>query len=161
MPIARSSSCGGADADRDDRLAEGDDHDQAVALGEVRRHQFPAFRAEEVGPAHVEEEGQRPERPLGEAVEERGQGQQRDRDRGAGGQAQDRVAQRVVLGAGEHEEGDVGAAHHAVDQGEGEAPGSPNASGTQSETSSSAAIAPNMTSRTAPSSGSITLVSQE
>ena len=37
----------------------------------------------------------------------------------------------------------------------------PKASGTQSETSSNAAIAPNMTSRTAPSSGSITLVSQE
>ncbi len=36
----------------------------------------------------------------------------------------------------------------------------PKASGTQSETISSAAIAPNMTSRTAPSSGSMTLVSQ-
>ena len=35
-------------------------------------------------------------------------------------QAEDRVAQGVVLGAGEHEEGDVGDAHDAVDEGEGE-----------------------------------------
>ena len=39
---------------------------------------------------------------------------------GAGGQPEDRVAQRVVLGAGEHEERDLGAAHDAVDQREGE-----------------------------------------
>ena len=38
---------------------------------------------------------------------------------------------------------------------------SSNAAGTQSETISSAAIAPNMTRRTAPSSGSTTLVSHE
>ncbi len=110
---------GGADADRDDRLAEGDDHDQAVALGEVAGDQFPAFGAEEVGPGHVEEEGKRPERALGEAVEQRRRGQQRDGDGGAGGQPEDRVAQRVVLGAGEHEEGDLGAAHDPVDQREG------------------------------------------
>ncbi len=98
---------GGADADRDDRLAEGDDHDQPVALGEMARDQFPAFGAEEVGPGHVEEEGERPERPLGEAVEERCRGQQDDGNRRACGQAQNRVAQRVVLGAGEHEEDDL------------------------------------------------------
>ena len=34
----------GADADRDDRLAQRDDHDQAVALGEVPRHELPARR---------------------------------------------------------------------------------------------------------------------
>ena len=34
----------GADADRDDRLAERDDHDQPVALGEVARHELPAAR---------------------------------------------------------------------------------------------------------------------
>ena len=33
----------GADADRDDRLAEGDDDDQAVALGEVAGVQLPAL----------------------------------------------------------------------------------------------------------------------
>ncbi len=112
--------CGGADADRDDRLAERDDHDQAVALGEVRGDEFPALGAEEVGAAHVEQQRQRPERPLGEAVEERGERQQRDRDRGAGGEAEHRVAQPVVVRAGEHEEGDMGAADDAVDQREGE-----------------------------------------
>ena len=38
----------GADADRDDRLAEGDDDDQPVALGEVPGHEPPAVDAEEV-----------------------------------------------------------------------------------------------------------------
>ena len=32
-----------ADPDRDDRLAQGDDHDQAVALGEVAGHELPAL----------------------------------------------------------------------------------------------------------------------
>jgi len=44
----------GADADRDDGLAEGDDDDQPVALGVVARHEFPALGAEEERPAHVE-----------------------------------------------------------------------------------------------------------
>ena len=59
----------GADADRDDRLAEGDDDDQPVALGEVAGHELPALGAEDVRPAHVEHQGERPERALRQAVE--------------------------------------------------------------------------------------------
>ena len=112
---------GGADPDRDDRLAEGDDDDQAVALGEVAGDELPALGAEEVGTGHVEEDRQRPERPLGEAVEERGDDEEADRDRGAGGEADHRAAQVVVVGAGEPEEGDVGGAEDADREGEGEA----------------------------------------
>jgi hypothetical protein len=64
---------------------------------------------------------QRPERTLGEAVEEGGDHQQGDGDRGAGGQRDHGVAQAVVVGAGEHEEGDVRRPHDPVDQREGEA----------------------------------------
>ena len=42
---ASSADARGADADRDDRLAEGDDDDQAVALGEVPGRDPPAARA--------------------------------------------------------------------------------------------------------------------
>ena len=119
--MPKVEGAGGADPDRDDRLPEGDDHDQAVTLGEVPGHQAPALAAEEVGAGHVEEEGERPERALGDAVEERRGGEQADADRGADGEAEHRVAQGVVVGAGEHEEGDVGDAEGAVGEGEDEA----------------------------------------
>ena len=40
----------GADADRHDRLAERDDHDQARALGEVAGHELPALAPKRYGP---------------------------------------------------------------------------------------------------------------
>jgi len=43
----------GAHADGDDRLAERDDHDEAVALGEMVRLELPALCAEEVRPRDV------------------------------------------------------------------------------------------------------------
>ena len=95
------------------RLAEGDDHDQPVALGEVAGDELPALGAEEVGAGHVEEDRQRPERPLGEAVEEGGEDEDADGDRGADREADHRAAQVLVVGAGEHEEGDVGGAEDA------------------------------------------------
>ena len=64
-------ACPGADADRDDRLAERDDDDQPVALGEVAWHQLPALRAEQHRPAHVERERERPQRALRRPVGER------------------------------------------------------------------------------------------
>ena len=106
------------DPDRDDRLAEGDDHDQAVALGEVLGNQFPARRRDQVGPTQVEEQHESPESPLGEAVEKRGDDQQRDGDRRAEGEAEHRVAQGVVVGAGEDEEPDLGDADEPVGEGE-------------------------------------------
>ena len=73
----------GADPDRDDRLAEGDDDDQPVTLGEVAGNELPALGAEEVGPAHVEGRASDPHARLRRAVEERGADQQPDADRGA------------------------------------------------------------------------------
>ena len=58
--------------------------------------------------------------PWASAVEERGGGQQGHRDRGADGQAEHRVAQAVVVGAGEHEETDVGDPHGPVGECEDE-----------------------------------------
>ena len=45
----RERNARGADADRDDRLAEGDDDDEAEALGEVRRRDAPALAAADQG----------------------------------------------------------------------------------------------------------------
>ncbi len=54
----------GADADRDDRLAQRDDHDRAVALGEVAGHELPAVGAEQERPARVEHERETPQADL-------------------------------------------------------------------------------------------------
>ena len=59
----------GADADGDDRLAEGDDHDEAVAFGEVGGHELPPVGAEEERPGDVEGEGDEPQHALRGAVE--------------------------------------------------------------------------------------------
>ena len=103
------------DADRDDRLAEGDDDDQAVALGEVARDELPALGAEEERPAHVEQQRERPtarpapapsssdaatSRPTPIAVLRRGRSTE--------------LAQLRVVAAGEHEQRDVRGAHDAV-----------------------------------------------
>ena len=64
-----STTLPGAEADRDDRLAEGDDDDQLVALGEVARLEPPAVGAEEERPAEVEDDRGDPERSLHLAVE--------------------------------------------------------------------------------------------
>ena len=60
---------GDADADRHDRLAQRDDHDQAVPLGEVAGGgQPPPGRAAEPGADVVGDDRQRPERGLGVAL---------------------------------------------------------------------------------------------
>ena len=51
-----------ADADRDDRLAQRDDHDRAVALGEVPGHELPAVGAEQERAARVEQQREAPQR---------------------------------------------------------------------------------------------------
>ena len=117
--MPRRERARGADADRDDRLAERDDHDQPVALGEVAGHELPALGAEEVGPAHVEEQRERPEGALGEAVEERGRRPAAPTATAVlAARPEHRVAQAVVVGAGEHEEADVGDPDDAVGEGE-------------------------------------------
>ena len=53
-PASRTLTLGAAGADRDDRLAERDDDDRAVALGEVAGNELPAVGAEQEGSADVE-----------------------------------------------------------------------------------------------------------
>ena len=70
---------GHADADRHDRLAERDDDDQAVPLGEVARgRQPPAGRAAERGADVVDHQRQHPQCGLHPALELR-RDQQHDR----------------------------------------------------------------------------------
>ena len=69
------------------------------------------------------------------------------------------MAQPGVVAAGEHEQRDVRGAHDGVGAANSSA-SPPKAPGTHIAATSSAAIAANMTSRTEPSSGSTTLVSQ-
>ena len=59
------------DAQRDDRLAEGEDDDQAVPFGEVRGHQRPSGDAEDSGPAEVHDDRRDPQRPCASTVGER------------------------------------------------------------------------------------------
>ena len=94
-----------AGADRHDRLAQGDDHDQPVALGEMARGQLPALRAAQVGAAHVEQQRERPQPSLESAV------------RGRGGQEEPDTDRRVVA-TGDHEQRDVGAANRRIGAGE-------------------------------------------
>jgi hypothetical protein len=107
-----------AGADGHDRLAQRDDHDQPVALGEVARHELPSLGAEEEGAAGVEQQREPPERELQRPVGEGGRHEQPRPERGAGGEAQHRPPQRGVVAAGEHEEEDVRDAHRGVGGGE-------------------------------------------
>ena len=72
-----------ADSDRHDRLAERDQEDEAVALGEVPGHELPPVGAEEVRPSHVQQEREGPEAALEPAVRERGAEEQPDSERRA------------------------------------------------------------------------------
>ena len=82
----------GTDTQRDDRLAERQDDDQAVALGEVPRHQLPPSHAEQRRAAPVDQDRDPPQRLLGTAREERRAGQQPDSDGRADRQTDDRPA---------------------------------------------------------------------
>ena len=99
----------GADADRHDRLAERDDDDQAVALGEVTGLELPAPRPEQRRATHVDGERGDPEGPLDDAVGGRGEQQQAHGDGGAHGEAPDGLAQpalALVLATARDEEED-------------------------------------------------------
>ena len=119
-PLGEAEVTRHAHADRDDRLAEGDDQDQAVALGEVGRHQLPALCAEEVGPGHVEGERQTPQADLRGAVQERRADEDPDADGGAGRQTDHRSTQLRLVAAGQHEEADVGGTDDRVREREGQ-----------------------------------------
>src|SRR5213076_1117194 len=59
------------EAEGDDRLAEGDDQDEAVALAEVPGRELPPARVLERRPGEVEDQRGRPDRLAQTRVEER------------------------------------------------------------------------------------------
>ena len=95
---------------------------------------------------------------LREAVRQRRRHEQPDAERGAHGETRDRARRSGSSRLARTNSDDVRDADAAVGDRELEAR-SPKASGTAIETIRNAAIAANMASRTAPSSGSTTLVS--
>jgi len=141
-----------------DRFPEGDDDDEPVALGEVVGRELPAFGAEEVRAAHVERERGRPQPALQPAVGERRGDEQPDADRRADRETDDGGAKERIVAAGEHEERDVGDADERVRDGEDErsvVEGIGHAEAYDEQRRHRG----EMMSRTAPSSGSTTLVS--
>jgi hypothetical protein len=71
---------GGADADRHDRFAERDDHDQAMSFGEVAGYEAPTGRAEQERSQQVAQDGDEPQHLSVRRVDERGADEQADRD---------------------------------------------------------------------------------
>jgi len=115
---ARADRGSRADADRHDRLAQRDDHDRPVTLGEVARYELPTLDAEQKRPAEVEHQRQAPQPELQSAGGECRDEQQTHADRRAAGQAHHRMAQPRVLAAGNREQHDVRSAHRRVGAGE-------------------------------------------
>ena len=101
-------------ADRHDRLAQGDDHDQAVAFGEVACDEPPTAGVDEQRAGHVEHERSRPHRAPRLPVEERADDQDADPDRRADRETGDRLSKPGVVPAGEDEQRDVRGPHRAV-----------------------------------------------
>ena len=104
----------GADADRDDRLAERDDHDQREALGEVGRVDAVAGDPGHERPAVVDREREDPQRGLQRAVRERGRDQQQRAGDRARQQPGDREMHLVLLPARDPVEPEMGHPHHQV-----------------------------------------------
>ena len=84
------------DADRDDRLAQGEDDDEIVPFGEVRGHQPPMFDAREDRWSHaIEQDRYHPQRCLCGTVDERRGHEQADHGRNA-----ERIADHPTAKAG-------------------------------------------------------------
>ena len=113
-----STTCSRAGADRDDRLAERDQHDQAVALGEVAGDEPPALGVDEERAAHVEVSASAQSAPCSAPSANAAAPISAAADRGADRQAEDGVAQLRVLAAGDDEQRDLGEAHDRVGDGE-------------------------------------------
>ena len=92
------------DAERDDRLAERDDHDQRVPLGEVAGGEAPALAASDVGAEQVEPERERPHSHLETTVEAGGQEQEPDANRRPHAEPGDCLEQVAVAPPGDRVE---------------------------------------------------------
>ena len=131
-----------------------------MALREVARVlEAPTFRAEEERFRHVEGERQSPHEPLSPPVEGRRGDEEADADGRASREAEHRLPESGILLARDQEQTDLGEADDAVRAGE-EQRVVPERSRHAEGDDQRAAIATNITSRTPPSSGSRTLVSQ-
>lgn len=106
------------DSDRHDGLAQGHDHDEPVALGEVGGDEPPAARVDHEGTGHVEQEGGGPHDQSGVPVEKAAHHEDCDAECGARRQSDDGVAQTGIVTTGEDEQGDVSGPHAAVGRGE-------------------------------------------
>src|SRR4029450_10182212 len=112
---------GGADADGHDRLAQGDDHHQAVALDEMGRGDPEAAHGGEQGGEPLQRERRPPQQVGGGAVGQHGRQDQQGRDQVEGGQADQRADGGGLRGA--RVEAGVDAHDHQVGDPEGDVPG--------------------------------------
>ena len=109
---------GRADADRDDRLSEGDDDDQPVTLDEVRRRETPAPPAADERTEVVDRQGGDPQPDLHRPINEAGDQQQRRPDDGAGREPEDGGEQLRIVATGDREEDDMENADDEIRDGE-------------------------------------------
>ena len=151
----------GANADRDDRLAERDQDDQSVSLGEVLGRDLPPATAADDGRSEiVESEGHDPDRDALVPVEEPG-GQDQEWADDRGRHVADERASPVRssrLTVVDSRRCSMRTSRYAMPK---STASSPNAPGTARAAQNIAHIAPRIVSRTPPSSTSVALVSQE
>ena len=110
----------GFESERDDRLAERDDHDQRVPLGEMPGRQAPPAAAADVRAEQVDDERDRPDRRLEAAVEAGGDEEEPDADGRPDGEPGDRGEQVAVAPAGDDVEREVRDPDERVGAGEEE-----------------------------------------
>ena len=147
----------GTDAQRDDRFAEGEDDDEVVALGEVRRASATSPPSPIRSTPEVEHDRDSPEHGLRAGIEERRGDEETDRHGGTRAEPEHGVPERGIVTPGTRNS--VTCASRTTPYAIAKvSPRSPNESGTASAATTSALIAANITIRTEPSSGSITFV---
>ena len=152
---------GDAGADRHDRLAQRDDDDQAVPLGEVLGNELPARRRpKKYGPPSRARWRAPRARPARAPSRNEATREQPDADRRAHPEDRHRAAQVAGRRGWRARTARCARPGPRRRRTANRRPRSSKASGTQSATTRNAAIAAKITSRTAPSSGSMTLVSQ-
>jgi len=110
----------GADAERDDRLAQRDDDDQPEALGEVAGLDLPLVHTADVEADDVDPDGEDPARGPDRAVEDPGEDEQQRDGQHRACEAADDVGQARVLAAEEDVGADVQDAHDGVGDAEGQ-----------------------------------------
>ena len=97
-----------------DRLAERDDHDQGVALGEVPGRQMPALAAADVRAEHVDHERKYPHGQLRGPVQRGGDEEESDAHHAADREPRDRTHQVTVASARDRVQDQVCNPNHAV-----------------------------------------------